>query len=718
MRTSNWAASLISVLAVGGAVATGCGNDRSRAEEECSSSQTDCSGECVDLDYDPSNCGACGTSCGDLLCSEGECVSSCSGGTEACSGSCVNLDFDPNNCGECGNSCEGDFCFAGSCSSQCGPGTEECSGTCVNLDFDPDNCGSCGTSCGDELCDEGTCSVTCGGEREACDGICTDTEFDPANCGTCGTECEGGQVCSEGECGALCTNGTTRCGDICVDTQSNDLHCGTCDANCNTGDECVAGECVLDCGTESLCDGVCIDTETDAEHCGNCTTVCDPGDACVEGECVLEDFAVATLDPPATFTPGGLLLTITGQGLDNTVTVSIDGNACQSPTSSSGGTKLTCIVQPHAAGVVDVVVARGASNVTLTDAFTFRDFTRMDTIVGTGTPGSTNGTGNIAQVSDSVNDLLVVGDKLYISDGTNYQVRVADLSALDHTDVQASDVTVQVLAGSGEQGRVDSSTASEAKFLQPEGMVLLGSSLYVADTDWANSAESLPVVRRVNLVTGATTSPIFGALSYSGLATGNGGVIYAADCSGDSIQRIDTLDSNAITTWVGAFGIGGDIDGVGSAARLNCPYGLVADRGGEFVYASDWNNQKIKRIEVDTATVTTVAGTGTLGATNGDGATAQFRSPNKLSIAPQHLFIADMLNCTVRMMELDAPYSVSTLAGQAQICTTSDGDLAGATLASPVGLHYSPKYGVFVGTGDWGHYSPPASVGAVIQLIH
>lgn len=716
MKARDWTSSLISLIAVAGAVATGCGKDDSRTEG-CSSDQTECSGECVDLDYDPDNCGSCGNSCGDLLCDAGQCSSECSGNAEICDGACVDLNHDPDNCGECGNSCDGLLCDSGECSLTCGAGTVTCGGTCVNLDFDPQNCGECGNDCGDELCDEGMCSVTCGGGRVACSGICTETNFDPSNCGTCGNECDDGQVCSDGACGALCTSGTTRCGDLCVDTESNDLHCGRCDEACESGDECVAGQCVLDCGTEELCDGACIDTDTDPDHCGNCVTACDPGDACVDGDCVLEGLQVTALEPPATFTPGGLKLNVMGQGLDGSVTVSIDGQACESPTPSAGGTSLTCIVQAHAAGLVDVVISRGTDVVTLEDSFTYRDFTRVDTIIGTGVPGVTNGTGDIAQVSASVNDLVVIGDTLYFNDGTNYQVRSANLSGLDLSDVQASDVTVQVLAGSGTQGRVDSSTASEVDFLQPEGMTVIGSNLYVADTDWEANTSSASVIRRVTLASGSTTSPIFGALSYSGISAAPNGVIYAADCTGDSIQRIDTNDANSITTWVGAFADGGDFDAVGNTARLNCPYGVEVDRLGEYVYFTDWNNQKIKRAEISSRTVSTLAGTGTAGAMDGAGTSAQFRRPNKLSVSPDHLFIADMLNCTVRMMELDAPYTVSTLAGQAQTCVTADGTLGSATLASPVGIHYSPKYGVFVGTGDWGYFGS-ATPGNVIQLIH
>lgn len=46
----------------------------------CAPGEADCSDECVDLDFDESNCGRCGRTCRGGVCLDGECVASTSTG--------------------------------------------------------------------------------------------------------------------------------------------------------------------------------------------------------------------------------------------------------------------------------------------------------------------------------------------------------------------------------------------------------------------------------------------------------------------------------------------------------------------------------------------------------------------------------------------------------------------------------------------------------------
>ena len=83
---------------------------------QCSTGLTGCSGACVDVLTDVTNCGACGNACAapTLACTAGVC--SCGAGLTACSGACVDLQTDNANCGACGNACLwGSTCVAGSC---------------------------------------------------------------------------------------------------------------------------------------------------------------------------------------------------------------------------------------------------------------------------------------------------------------------------------------------------------------------------------------------------------------------------------------------------------------------------------------------------------------------------------------------------------------------------------------------------------------------------
>ena len=122
-------------------------------KSSCPAGQTNCDGDCKNLQTDETNCGTCGTSCG--------AVQGC------CGGVCANLNTDENNCGTCGNTCAG--------------GTTCCSGVCVNTQANPANCGGCGNVCAAPavLCVGGNCSepptspcAAAGADPTCCTGVC------------------------------------------------------------------------------------------------------------------------------------------------------------------------------------------------------------------------------------------------------------------------------------------------------------------------------------------------------------------------------------------------------------------------------------------------------------------------------------------------------------------------------------------------------------------
>src|SRR5262249_44063032 len=83
----------------------------------CAPNETQCGANCVDLQSDPANCGACGRACGaGLVCSMGTCQATCTLPLTNCSGACVNLQTDTNHCGSCTNNCPtGAVCASGTC---------------------------------------------------------------------------------------------------------------------------------------------------------------------------------------------------------------------------------------------------------------------------------------------------------------------------------------------------------------------------------------------------------------------------------------------------------------------------------------------------------------------------------------------------------------------------------------------------------------------------
>lgn len=125
----------------------------------------------------------------------------CSSGQSLCNGQCVDLQTDTNNCGTCGNNCTpGDICNKGNCEPPlCLSPNMLCSGVCINPNINLNNCGSCGNVCGTNmLCTNGVCKCVFG--MVDCSGVCADTTSDTQNCGACGVACASGENCVSGQC--------------------------------------------------------------------------------------------------------------------------------------------------------------------------------------------------------------------------------------------------------------------------------------------------------------------------------------------------------------------------------------------------------------------------------------------------------------------------------------------------------------------------------------
>lgn len=254
----------------------------------CGATESNCSGTCRNLQDDEANCGACGNACGNgESCISGVCRTDCTGGEMNCGaapGTCVDTSDDNDNCGACGTTCDtGETCTNGQCVCDT---PDTCGSTCTNVDTDPANCGACGNACAaNQVCNNGVCVATCTGGTQNCDGSCVNVQSDPFNCGQCGTECDAGEVCSNGTCAATCASGTD-CFGACVNTGTDEQNCGACGDACALGATCTNGSCACPAGTPTACDGTCVNTQIDQLNCGACGNFCTTGQMCSSGVCV------------------------------------------------------------------------------------------------------------------------------------------------------------------------------------------------------------------------------------------------------------------------------------------------------------------------------------------------------------------------------------------------------------------------------------------------
>jgi DNA-binding beta-propeller fold protein YncE len=103
----------------------------------------------------------------------------------------------------------------------------------------------------------------------------------------------------------------------------------------------------------------------------------------------------------------------------------------------------------------------------------------------------------------------------------------------------------------------------------------------------------------------------------------------------------------------------GDVDGRGRDVRLQHPLGVAWWDGK--LYVADTYNNKIKVIDVEHQTCATIAGSGRPGNQDApEGAKATFNEPAGISAAGGRLYVADTNNHVIRVVDLAAPYRVST----------------------------------------------------------
>ncbi|HEU4769926.1 MAG TPA: hypothetical protein VFS77_21350, partial [Pyrinomonadaceae bacterium] len=121
-----------------------------------------------------------------------------------------------------------------------------------------------------------------------------------------------------------------------------------------------------------------------------------------------------------------------------------------------------------------------------------------------------------------------------------------------------------------------------------------------------------------------------------------------ADSESNIIRAIDIAGGRVKTIVGGDLFEFGDVDGSGDDVRLQHPLGLVTY--GDKILIADTYNHKIKQLDPQKETVTTLFGTGKPG--QKDGRSASFYEPGGLALANNKLYVADTNNHAIRVIDL------------------------------------------------------------------
>ena len=183
-----------------------------------------------------------------------------------------------------------------------------------------------------------------------------------------------------------------------------------------------------------------------------------------------------------------------------------------------------------------------------------------------------------------------------------------------------------------------------------------------------------------------------------GLVTGPDGALYVCDIDNHVIRRID-LKSNRISTVAGngKKGYSGDA-GPALQASLNQPYDIRFDKVGNMFFV-EMPNHVVRRVDKKSGIITTVAGTGQPGFSGdgGPGVKAQMRQPHSIQFDPQgRLLICDIGNHRVRRLDLKTGI-IETWLGNGERKPTPDGaPLAGTSVNGPRALDLDPQGNLYL----------------------
>jgi streptogramin lyase len=146
-------------------------------------------------------------------------------------------------------------------------------------------------------------------------------------------------------------------------------------------------------------------------------------------------------------------------------------------------------------------------------------------------------------------------------------------------------------------------------------------------------------------------------------AVGPDGTVYIADTFNHRIRRVDP--GGAVTTLVGTgqAAYSGD-GGPAGAATLHWPHGVAVDQAGAGLYIADSANHRVRRVDLASGIITTVAGGATAGwaGDGGPAVAAQLEDAKAVWVAPSgELYIADSGNERIR--RVDRSGTITTIAG-------------------------------------------------------
>lgn len=279
--------------------------------------------------------------------------------------------------------------------------------------------------------------------------------------------------------------------------------------------------------------------------------------------------------------------------------------------------------------------------------------------------------------------------RVFISDSNHNRIIVASTSG-----------ELLEIIGNGRIGKADG-PYDVAEFNRPQGMVLVGNRLYVADTE-NHMLRSIDLdAKSVSTLAGTGTQGSLGfvsgklresALNSPWSIAHVDGTLYVAMAGPHQVWS-HTLGGETINVYAGT-GREDVTNGPLTTCAFAQPSEIVPSADGKFLYLVDSEGSAVRKLPTDgNGRVTTIAGTSELprgqslfafGFEDGVGAQARFQHPLGIAVYEGSLVVADSYNHALRQIEKSSG-KVKTIAGNG----TAGNSLEPLLLSEPGGLSVS-----------------------------
>lgn len=326
----------------------------------------------------------------------------------------------------------------------------------------------------------------------------------------------------------------------------------------------------------------------------------------------------------------------------------------------------------------------------------------IGTVAGTGEPGYAGDTGSAtaALLNEPKYITLDAAGNLYIADSENHVIR----------KVHAQTGVITTIAGTCMQAE----PPSEPAVPLPERVEYdddpLADPVDRPGDAYAQQADLSGMVRYVTgkqqkdrQCVGDGDLATNAVLNFpSAVAVAEDGTVYIADTWHHRIRRVDP-HTGIISTVAGTGQAKGYGDhGPAVDAALNEPVALALD-GPELLYIADQSNNRVRKLDLTSGVISTVAGTGESGY-NGDGAPGPdtaLAGPSGLAVDPQgNLYIADTFSSRIRKWDRQTGLMATVVGGTGDFRLNPGDNESSPNLSRPYAIALHPDGRLFITDSD------------------